>query len=133
MGPGAIDDEYSDVVRLVLDRTELKKLQTWTSYTVAGVSSYNLGGGAGFIPLEKVSFVPAADSVATVSHLYFYRACYCFFAGSGSQNWKGTISFTRISDTEVAGRLTVTMDATVPAAGDNTDNFQITFGFNQKL
>ncbi|MCA9521744.1 MAG: hypothetical protein KC609_12255 [Myxococcales bacterium] len=122
MSPSTSKDDTVDVLTLVFDRTALEALQSHTSYTLNGKSTWNTGNQNVLYP-EWVAFTPEPSHTSAVTKVYFDRYCTCPLTQAGSQTWSGSIVFDQIPHVTIQGKtgigaaITLTMTGNVPHIG----------------
>ena len=106
--PEAVDDEFSIVLRVGLDRAMLVELETPVSFDV--------DGRAAFVPIPEVSdrAWTWSGAPAIIESIELERRCFCLEDASGQTRFEGTLTFEAASSEGVAGRFALTATGPIP-------------------
>ncbi|MCA9524645.1 MAG: hypothetical protein KC609_26945 [Myxococcales bacterium] len=129
--PQAVDDEFGDTLRLVLEKKALANVTIGTVYTLAGTTStHDVSGG--WIDTNSLVFTPGTNHLDAVQLIYLARSCFCYFeSASFEQSWSGFIRFHEISASQIKATLTLTMHGQIVGFwsndGSHTAKLEVSF------
>jgi hypothetical protein len=130
--PGAVDDEYSDALRIVFDKDALDELATDQDHPISGEGSWTSTSG-GIYPGE-VTFIPTETHTAAVDHMLFTHqrmGCIDEDDDPGAQTFQGSLSLTTIAEGQLAGAVEVRVEGDVPCTDNLHQFYELTLVFAQ--
>lgn len=113
---GAVDDEYSDSFDITFDRAALTALSAPVTVQVKGSLQYSSVG----IGVETLLWTNAAGGSSLVTEALLRRSCFCAEVNPGTQSIEGTVVFTQLDASTVAGTFTFEVTGAIP----NNDSTQ---------
>ena len=130
--PGAVDDEYSDGLRVVFEKDALEELATDQDEPISGKGSWTSISG---IRPSEVTFTPTGMHTAAVEHMFFTRqrfGCIDEDHGPGAQTFQGTLRLNAITAGRLAGVIKVRVEGDVPCTDNLHQFYELTLVFDQR-
>lgn len=115
----AVDDEYSLLLQVHLDKAALLATSAPTSLTVKGSATFSANEEAGVPEIVTQEMDPTSSPV--VKGVFFGRSCFCVDPDGGEQTFDGTIQVDRISASEITGTLSIRLQGDVPNYTEQLD------------
>jgi len=129
--PDGVDDEYADVLRIVLGKEALAELVIDEDYPISGVASWPETGLDSIIQyLDQVSFGSSQLHTVVIEHIFFYRVCGFCGTPAGAQRIQGKLRLTTNAAPRLVGLIEVLIRGDVPGLYEDAQLHELTLVFD---